>query len=97
MSGPAEHMGSAKRTERRLTYTVEEAAALIGISRAKAYKCVRSGELRSVHLGRRIVIPAVAIEDLLGMEAALLDHLPIHESTRERLTTGATSLGATPG
>lgn len=81
MSSPAEHMDSARRAERRLTYTVEEAAVLIGISRAKAYKCVRSGELRSVHLGRRIVIPAVAIEDLLGMETPLLDRVPIHDST----------------
>ena len=76
MSSPAKHRDPATKTERRLTYTVEEAASLIGISRAKAYKCVRSGELRSVHLGRRIVIPAIAIEDLLGMAAPLPDHLP---------------------
>jgi excisionase family DNA binding protein len=50
----------------RLTLTVEEAAALIGISRAQAYRCVRSGQLRAVQLGRRIVVPVVAVEQLLG-------------------------------
>jgi excisionase family DNA binding protein len=51
---------------RRLTLTVEEAAALIGISRAQAYRCVRSGQLRAEQLGRRIVVPVVAVEQLLG-------------------------------
>ena len=52
---------------RRLTYTIEEAARLIGISRAKAYQCVRSGEIRAIQLGRRRVVPAVVLEELLGM------------------------------
>jgi excisionase family DNA binding protein len=51
----------------RLTLTVEEAAKLIGISRAQAYRCVKRGELRAVQLGRRLVVPLVAVQDLLGM------------------------------
>lgn len=53
-------------TSSRLTLTVEEAAQLIGISRAQAYRCVKRGELRAVQLGRRLVVPVVALEDLLG-------------------------------
>ena len=49
----------------RRTYTVTEAAAILGISRAKAYDCVRRGELRTLSFGRRIVVPAVVIEELL--------------------------------
>lgn len=49
----------------RRTYTVTEAAALLGISRAKAYDCVRSGELPALRFGRRIVVPAAALERLL--------------------------------
>jgi excisionase family DNA binding protein len=52
--------------EGRLTCTVEEAAAFLGISRGRAYHCVRTGELRSVQLGRRIVIPHIAIDELLS-------------------------------
>jgi excisionase family DNA binding protein len=52
---------------------VEEAAELIGISRAKAYECVRSGELKGVQLGRRVVIPRIALEQLLGLFASQLD------------------------
>lgn len=50
----------------RLTYSVEEAAALLGISRAKAYQSVRTGELHAVPIGRRLVVPAHVVDALLG-------------------------------
>ena len=62
-------VGQARRM--RLTITVEQAAELIGISRAQAYRCVKRGELRAVQLGRRIVGPVVAVEHLLGTEIHL--------------------------
>lgn len=49
----------------RLTRTVEETALLLGISRGKAYECVRRGEIPSKRFGRRIVVPLSAIEELL--------------------------------
>ena len=51
----------------RLTYTVEEAAEAIGVSRGQAYELVRRGDLRTVHVGRRIVIPRDAVRDFLGL------------------------------
>ena len=60
----AETEGTPRLT--RKTFTVPEAAALLGISRAKAYRCVRSGELHALQFGRRIVVPARVLEDLLG-------------------------------
>ena len=45
----------------RLTYTVTESAALLGISRTTAYECVRRGEIPSLTLGRRVVISLVAV------------------------------------
>ena len=48
-----------------LTYTVTEAAAVLGVSRSTAYECVRSGDLRAIRLGRRLVVPKSAITDLL--------------------------------
>lgn len=47
------------------TLSVAEAAEVLGISRAHAYDCVRSGELPSITLGRRVVIPKRALDDLL--------------------------------
>jgi excisionase family DNA binding protein len=37
--------------------TVEEAAALLGVSRGLAYELVRRGEIPSLRLGRRLVVP----------------------------------------
>lgn len=52
----------------RRTYSVEEAAELLGISRSHAYNCVKSGDLPSLRLRRRIVVPAQAIAALLAGE-----------------------------
>ena len=49
----------------RLTITVEEAAKRLGISRGLAYTLARRGEIPAVRLGRRLVVPAGAIERIL--------------------------------
>jgi len=53
----------------RLVVTVGEAAVLIGVSRSFAYQLVRQGELRVIHLGRRKVVPKVALFELVGLSA----------------------------
>lgn len=45
---------------------VEEAARLLRISRASAYRRVGDGTIRSVRLGRLIRVPRAAIEELLN-------------------------------
>lgn len=50
---------------RRLTLTVEEAARLLGISRALGYELVARGEVPSIRLGRRIGVPRLALDTLL--------------------------------
>ena len=49
----------------RRTYSVDEAAAILGISRTTAYQCVRTKELPSLRFRGRIVIPAAVIDALL--------------------------------
>ncbi|MFN2504603.1 MAG: helix-turn-helix domain-containing protein [Acidimicrobiales bacterium] len=49
----------------RLTVSVEEAAALLGISRALAYELVRRGDLPCLRLGRRVAIPRKALENFI--------------------------------
>ena len=62
------HAASAAATSApgRLTLTVEEAAALLGISRAFAYEAVRRGEIPSIRIGRRVLVPRVALDRLVS-------------------------------
>ncbi|MDP9336718.1 MAG: helix-turn-helix domain-containing protein [Actinomycetota bacterium] len=50
---------------RSLVLSVEEAAHLLGISRAHAYELVARGELAHIRLGRRVVVPRRAIDQLI--------------------------------
>ncbi len=49
----------------KLTYTVTEAAELLGIVRAAAYEAARSGQLPTIRIGKRILVSAVALERML--------------------------------
>ncbi len=51
--------------DNKLTFTVPEAAELLGISRALPYELVGRQELPALRLGRRLVIPRRALEALL--------------------------------
>ena len=52
--------------ERRVLYTVEEAAHLLGMSPSTVYRWARESELRTVQVGGRMVVPASSLEQLLG-------------------------------
>ncbi len=49
----------------RLTYRPEDASSLLGVGRAGVYGLIRSGRLRSIRIGRKIIIPASAISEFL--------------------------------
>ena len=50
----------------RRTRTVEEAAQILGISRASAYSAAKTGELPTIRLGNRLLVPDAALEKLLA-------------------------------
>jgi excisionase family DNA binding protein len=50
----------------RLVLTVEEAATLLGISRAFAYEATNRGDIPSIRIGRRILVPKAALDRLLA-------------------------------
>ena len=52
-------------TTERLTVSVPEAAKLLGIARNSAYNAVHEGRLPHLKIGKRIVVPRVALERLL--------------------------------
>lgn len=49
-----------------LAVSVDEAGRLLGVSRDLVYDMVARHELVSVRLGRRIVVPVRALEEILG-------------------------------
>jgi excisionase family DNA binding protein len=55
--------------EDRKTCTVPEAAKILGISRGKAYGAAKSGEIPSIKIGKRIVVPIAALDLLLSGKA----------------------------
>ena len=55
---------------RKLALSVEEAAELLGISRGLAYELVHRNELPALRLGRRLVIPAAALEAMVAQAAS---------------------------
>ncbi len=48
------------------TLTVPEAAEVLGIGRAAAYEAARTGEIPTIKIGKRILVPLVALERLLS-------------------------------
>ena len=49
--------------------TVTDAARILHISRGSAYEAVKAGEIPSIRLGRRIVVPTAALVRMLQLEA----------------------------
>jgi excisionase family DNA binding protein len=65
-----DHTTVSDEHEERLVWSVEEAGRMLGISRAHAYELVARGELPHLRLGRRVVVPKHAIEQLLASATA---------------------------
>ena len=75
-----------------LTLTVPEAARRLGIARQTAYEAVRQGEIPSIRIARRILVPIAALEALLAgtkPAAAAAPEAPRrHYRTRGRRRSG---------
>jgi excisionase family DNA binding protein len=71
MSKPSDNVtartqGEMVVTVQRQTLTVEEAGRMLGLGRGAAYAAVKRGDIPSISLGRRIVVPVAALERLLS-------------------------------
>jgi excisionase family DNA binding protein len=53
-----------------LTLSVEDAARVLGVSRGSAYEATRRGELSTVRIGRRKLVPTAKLLELLGEVSA---------------------------
>jgi excisionase family DNA binding protein len=51
----------------RKTYTVEEAGQLLGIGRNQAYDAAKRGEIPTITIGKRKLVPKATLDRLLGV------------------------------
>ena len=49
----------------RQTYTVKEAAKILGVGIVSAYEAIKNDEIPHIKVGRRIIIPKVALDNML--------------------------------
>jgi len=56
----------SENSSERLTLTVNEAADKLGISRAGAYAAAQRGDLPSIRVGGRVLIPRAQFDRLLS-------------------------------
>lgn len=80
------------------TLTVEQAGEMLGISRRSAYRAVARGDLPTLRLGRRILVPTPRLLALLGagdVETADGGDAPPHD--RLPAQRGAGSAAVSPG
>jgi excisionase family DNA binding protein len=47
------------------TCSVDDAARVLGIGRGPAYKAINRGEIRSIRIGGRVLVPTSALRELL--------------------------------
>ncbi len=50
---------------KRLAYSVEETAKILGLGRTATYQGIEKGEIPSIRIGKRILVPRAALERLL--------------------------------
>jgi len=57
--------GIMENTVEKLTISCEEARKQLGVSRGSIYQAVNTGQIPSIRVGRRILIPVNALRKLL--------------------------------
>jgi excisionase family DNA binding protein len=55
--------------QERLTMTIPQAAARLGIGRNQAYEAARRGEIPALRIGHRLLVPVAAFEHMITLRA----------------------------
>jgi excisionase family DNA binding protein len=50
------------------TFTVEEVGQILGVSRAAAYRAAQRGEIPTLRVGRRLLVPRTALLSMLTVD-----------------------------
>lgn len=63
-----------RQTDRKpveqLVYTVPQAGAMLGLSRNGAYEAARRGDIPTIRIGARLIVPKIAFHRLLEIRAS---------------------------
>lgn len=65
-ASPERH-SAARLAELPPTLTVEEVGEMLGVSRRSAYRAAARGEIPTIRLGRRLLVPTPRLLALLGL------------------------------
>ncbi len=65
-SAIAEEVEALEDWRNKSTVTIEEGAPIIGVSRGPAYAAARTGEIPTLRIGKRLLVPVAALRRLLG-------------------------------
>lgn len=71
-----------------LTMSIEEAAQRLGVSRGLAYEAARRGELPTIRLGRRLLVPTARLLELVGAQEMRAAGLSGHEPLADEHVNG---------
>ena len=52
----------------RVTYKITEAAQLLGVGRNQAYEAAARGEIPTIKIGKRLLVPKAAFDRMVGCE-----------------------------
>ena len=58
-------MPVAEENQRR-TVAIDEAAKILGITRNHAYRAAKCGDLPTIRIGKRLLVPVTALRRMLG-------------------------------
>lgn len=59
-------MTTATQNAPKQTYTITEVARILGVGRTAAYEAARTGEIPTIKIGKRLLVPKPALESLLS-------------------------------
>ena len=66
--------------DERLAFSVEEAAKKLGIGRTAAYLATQRGEIPTVRIGGRVLVPKAALDRLLAGDEPATGATPTRRS-----------------
>ncbi|WP_409074078.1 MerR family transcriptional regulator [Micromonospora chalcea] len=69
---PATTMTNVDPSEllKKPTLSIVEAGIVLGLGRSGAYECARRGEIPTIKMGRRLLVPTAKLKAMLGMDEA---------------------------
>lgn len=60
------HEGQKVNNDQRLSFTVEAAVGVTGLTRSRLYQAIASGQIKTFKAGRRRMVSRKALEDFIA-------------------------------